>query len=303
MTTAVLAALAMVLSAPPGGSSPAPAEPVVIAREGRVPMSVALERIAQADVAFIGENHDHRSGHAFELQALDYVTAHRPKVVLALEMFERDVQLVVDEYLAGLVNEASFLAASRPWANYRTDYRPLVELCRERHVPVVGSNAPRRYVNLVSRRGPEALRELSAEARRSLAPLPIRLDMPAGYSAELDRLFGGAHTGAAGGASSSMPSAENMKAAQALWDATMADSIIRAVARHRGALVLHINGSMHSDYGYGIVDRVRKRAPRLKVVIVTVKPDAAYPTVDEALYERMADIAVVFPPEAPDAPR
>lgn len=272
-------------------------EPIVITPAGRVALADALERLAAADVVFVGENHDHRAGHEMELQVLRSVLARRPRAVLALEMFERDVQLVLDEYLAGIINEPSFLAASRPWPSYRTDYRAMVELCKEKGVPVVASNAPRRYVNLVSRNGSEALRRLSAEARRFLAPLPVDPTMAEGYSAELDRLFGGAH-GVGGPAPAGMPSPENMKAAQALWDATMADSVLRAARRHRGALILHVNGSMHSDHGYGIVERVRRLAPRLKALVVTIKPDPAFPAVDDAAYARMADVAVVFPPEA-----
>ena len=37
----------------------------------------------------------------------------------------RDVQGVLDDYLAGRIDEAEFLSGSRPWQNYRTGYRPL----------------------------------------------------------------------------------------------------------------------------------------------------------------------------------
>src|SRR3954467_8455063 len=68
-----------------------------------------------------------------------------------MEMFERDVQIVLDEYLSDLITEQHFLASSRPWGNYKTDYRPLVELAKEKHLDVIAANAPRRYVNMVSR--------------------------------------------------------------------------------------------------------------------------------------------------------
>ncbi|PNH08738.1 hypothetical protein TSOC_004681 [Tetrabaena socialis] len=51
--------------------------------------------------------------------------AARP-VALSLEMFERDAQVVMDEYLAGACTEADLLKDARPWPNYRGDYRPLV---------------------------------------------------------------------------------------------------------------------------------------------------------------------------------
>src|SRR5690349_22509367 len=43
------------------------------------------------------------------------------------EMFERDVQPALDAYLAGRLSEKDFRAQSRPWGNYDTAYRPLIE--------------------------------------------------------------------------------------------------------------------------------------------------------------------------------
>ena len=47
--------------------------------------------------------------------------------------------------------------AARPWPNYKTDYAPLIAFCKAQKIPVLASNAPRRYVNIVSRKGQEAL--------------------------------------------------------------------------------------------------------------------------------------------------
>ena len=83
-----------------------------------------------------------------------------------------------------------------------------------------------------------------------------------------------------------------------MWDASMADSILRGRKKTRAKLVLQMNGSMHSDSGYGIVDRLRKAAPKLKVMIVTIKPDATFPNPDSSKYEGVADYVIVTKPEA-----
>ena len=73
----------------------------------------------------VGEGHDDPTGHMLEAQLLEaayeaYGTAEsadvtaRP-VALSLEFFQRDAQPILDEYLAGLITERSFRAASRPW--------------------------------------------------------------------------------------------------------------------------------------------------------------------------------------------
>jgi hypothetical protein len=103
-----------------------------------------LDELAKRDVVLLGETHLDDVTHRFELAVLEGLAKRREgKVVLSMEMFERDVQGVLDRYLAGEIDEAAFLAESRPWGNYRPDYRPLVETARARKLPVVAANAPR----------------------------------------------------------------------------------------------------------------------------------------------------------------
>jgi uncharacterized iron-regulated protein len=141
-----------------------------------------LTALDEAEVALVGEYHTDSIGHEVEEEILiraaqrfgivgGEAVVSRP-VVLSLEFFERDVQVVLDEYLADLVTEDQFLKASRPWDNYDPAYRPMVEFARAHGVPVVAANAPRRYVNRVTRLGPDALDALSDEAKRFLPPLP-----------------------------------------------------------------------------------------------------------------------------------
>ena len=101
-----------------------------------------VDAAVQADVLILGEQHGDSLGHAVERAVLEALLAGDRPVVLSLEMVETDVQTVLDEYLAGLVRERDFLAASRPWGNYASDYRPLVEAARQSGAPVVAANAP-----------------------------------------------------------------------------------------------------------------------------------------------------------------
>ena len=52
------------------------------------------------------------------------------RVALSMEMFDRDVQPVMNEYLQGFIREKNFKKDSRSWSNYR-DYRPMVEFAKE----------------------------------------------------------------------------------------------------------------------------------------------------------------------------
>jgi uncharacterized iron-regulated protein len=130
------------------------------------------------EVVFVGEQHDDPVAHYLQAELLQRAfvrqaraAAGRP-VALSLEMFARDVQLILDEYLTDMITESHFLRSSQPWQNYETDYRPMVEFAKAHRLPVLAANAPRRYVNRVSRLGSASLDSLSVWAKAWLPPLP-----------------------------------------------------------------------------------------------------------------------------------
>ena len=157
---------------------PPPLADCISVRDGRsgerVPVDQMLADLAKADVVFLGETHNDDTTHRFERFVYDSLLRHRDsKVVLAMEMFERDVQSHVDDYLAGRIDEATFLAAARPWGNYREAYRPLVEAAREASAPVVASNFPRPLRMRMMREGTDVLDDLgenSEWAPREILP-------------------------------------------------------------------------------------------------------------------------------------
>ena len=123
-----------------------------------------------ADMIFLGEIHDDSLSHVAELDLLKALNAQYPrKVALSMEMFETDVQPILNEYLAGYIREKNFTTDSRAWPNYKTDYRPLVEFARAEKMPVIAANAPGRYTNMVTTGGLQRLKVLN---RYALAYLP-----------------------------------------------------------------------------------------------------------------------------------
>lgn len=244
------------------------------ARGQRTELAAVCDALGQADVVFLGEIHNDATAHAIQLELLAAAdmrasVAGRP-LVLAMEMIEADVQTALDEYLAGLIREKDWLAAGRPWANYEADYKPLVEFARSNGARVVGTNAPGRYVSLVSRRSDvSALDSLSAAAKAWLPPLPIARPSEA-LAAKFTALMGGMAHG-------SGPSVDGMLAAQNLRDASMAYRIASALERQPDALVVHVNGSFHSEGGLGIPEHLARLAPDARVLIVTMQPDDGTP--------------------------
>ena len=68
-----------------------------------------FEVLIDFDLIFVGEVHDSRLAHDAELTLLSGLSERDPKMVLALEMFERDVQDILDAYLRGEISEDKFL--------------------------------------------------------------------------------------------------------------------------------------------------------------------------------------------------
>jgi hypothetical protein len=58
---------------------------------------------------------------------------------------------------------------------------------------------------------------------------------------------------------------------QLLWDATMADSIARALRTPRTQKVIHLVGQFHSDFAGGTVKEVRARRPIARVLTVSMQ--------------------------------
>ena len=104
----------------------------------------SFDALIDFNVIFVGEIHDSRFAHEAEFTLLTGLSERDPNLVLALEMFERDVQDILDAYLRGGISEDQFLDQSRPWPNYQDDYRPLIELAKTRGIPVIAANVPRR---------------------------------------------------------------------------------------------------------------------------------------------------------------
>ena len=263
-----------------------------------VSLDAVVTAMAGKEVVFIGESHDDLTGHHVELELLSRAFAAygvegtnvRP-VTLSLEMFERDVQYVVNEYLQDQITEDQYRKSGRPWPEYETDYRPMIEFAKEQGLAVVAANAPRRYANRVTRLGREALLDLSPQAQASLPPLPY--GMPSALYREQFQMAmveamqemrdrcpvppAMARAMTPDSAPAAMPMRSHAMEsdplnAQALWDASMAYSISEHLMQKPDALVLHMVGSFHVERGTGTPEHLARYRPRTSTMIVVIRP-------------------------------
>jgi len=246
-----------------------------------------VKSLANADVVFLGEFHDDSIAHAIQLEifkrAIEQYGAKR-RVTLSLEMFERDVQTVLNEYLAGQISENHFLLSSRPWPRYKEDYRPLVELAKEKKLDVVAANAPRRYVNMVSRNGRDSVTGLSKLAKSWLAPLPFAEPSEA-YSKKFKALMGSSAEASMG--------IDKILSSQSLWDATMAHSVAESLKKNKGSLVVHLNGGFHTEMRLGTVEHFLKYRKNGRAVVVTMRYEDDFTKFDAAKHADAGDFVIL----------
>lgn len=221
-----------------------------------------MKVLEKQDVVFIGETHNCPIAHWLEYEIVNGLyEKHKDKLVIGAEMFEADNQLILDEFLGKLITSDRFETEARLWPNYSTDYANIVWLARDHQLPLIATNVPRRYANMVKNGGFEALDKLSPEARKYIAPLPVKYesDSSAGEAFGLMMLTAGKQS-----------NPENLAKAQAIKDATMAWFI----AQNLKSKFVHLNGNFHSDFKKGIIPYLNDYRPGLKIVnICSVRQD------------------------------
>jgi uncharacterized iron-regulated protein len=327
-----LFAAALLIAAPLGAQHPestraAPVEGadfrVYDSRGKDASFAAVLAALPQYEVALVGEQHDDMIGHGFQASLLAAAfQGLQPDrlVVLSMEMFERDVQYIVDEYLADLISEEHFLSSARPWPDYELRYRPLVEIAHAHGLPVVAANAPRRYVNRVSREGVESLADLPSSAKLFLPPLPYPGPSDE-YRAQWDAVMAEAMVSmkaqmdsAAADSAAPEPETEpetepesdeektppqhymvspNVIYSQALWDAAMGHGVTAALGAHPGSLVIHMAGSFHVARGTGIPERIADYRPGTRVLSIVMEAVDDIHAWDNEKYRELGDFVIL----------
>jgi len=240
-----------------------------------------------ADVLFFGEVHVDGVAHDIEqivLEGLHRTMSTSRHIVLSLEFFETDVQLIMDEYLAGLISEEQFIKLSRAPANYEEAYRALIQFAKDNSIPVIAANAPRRYVSLIRRVGRDGMKTaLLPPAQALLPPMPVEAASKS-YEQKFNSIMAAIRGGQSGADSKAVEAKPlvppSMIDAQNLWDATMAFSLA-SVFRNFDAdcqkglrpLVFHVCGTFHVENRLGIPEHLVRYAPQLQICSIVCTPD------------------------------
>jgi len=243
-----------------------------------------IDRAATNDVVILGEQHNDGIGHFVQREVVVALGQQSPSMALAMEMLERDEQIIVDDFLEGIIDEETFvrLTGSASWAgdgSWAKWYQPIIDAARSAGAPVIAANAPRRYVRLARLEGFERLAALPPDRRRLVA-WPESLDV----GPYRDRFFD-----FMGAEDPEDERAISFFRSQMTWDATMADSVVRTLEEGFGPVVLLI-GQFHSDFDGGTIVELRARREGVRILNVSLQPVESAVLRDED--ENRADIVV-----------
>jgi uncharacterized iron-regulated protein len=245
------------------------------ARGAFTDFEMMLADVARADVVFVGEQHDDVNTHRLELAILEGLARRRERVIVSLEMFERDAREPLEHFLMGHTPEDEFLKVSRPWPRYKTDYKPLVDFAIAKQWPVVAASVPRPLASEVSKGGLNVLDAKTGE-ERALFARDLQCPIDDDYFKRFGEAMGGHPGDETKTVAEKRETTEKFYFAQCLKDETMAESIAEAhtaaAAPGPRPLVVHFNGAFHSDFAAGTASRTSRRLPGKRVVVISVLP-------------------------------
>lgn len=212
---------------------------------------------AKSNITFFGEYHNNAVAHWLQLQLVEELAQLKnDKLTLGFEMFEADQQHLVDAWLSGGLTDKQFQDTMRMWSNYKTDYKPLMLVAKEKKMAVVADNIPRRIASLAFKNGREGLGTISADERAFMVEQDFPIDTTLSQYQAMLEMVGGDHS-----------KGYNFVLAQAIKDATMAKFIHQLWVPNTH--FIHFNGSFHTDFHQGIIWYLKRLRPQLNYISIS----------------------------------
>jgi uncharacterized iron-regulated protein len=235
------------------GNPLGPEEIVELPEGESISFSQLMEDLRPSQVVFVGESHDQREHHLAQVRILRALITEGKDVVVAMEMFRRSQQPILDRWSQGNLTEEEFLKEihwETTWGIDYSFYRDILDVAKEHHLKILCLNVSKELSRKVARTG---IDHLPPEDRNSLPEMDLRDREHRRY---IRSSYGEHSKGTAKGF-------EYFYQAQCLWDEAMAETISDFLKspEGEGKTILVLAGNGHIAFGFGIPRRLHRRIP------------------------------------------
>lgn len=243
-------------------------------------LDAIIPQLAQKQVVFVGEIHDRFGHHLAQLEIIKQLYRAHSDLAIGVEYFQTSSQPYLDAYIAGELDEKSFLKKTEYFERWSFDYRlyrPIFQYARKHKIPLVALNIPREISEKVGRSG---LGSLTDDEK---AQVTAQVDKSDGEYRERLRVVFEEHQQG----NTELGNFDYFVEAQLLWDESMADSAAGYLRKHPQRHLVILAGSGHLVYGSGIPRRLLRRLPVASATVINASGQPAEPD--------MADFLVFAP--------
>ena len=112
-----------------------------------------MDHVAGNRVVYVGEVHNAYSDHLLEFRVIRALFERNSHLAIGMEMFARDSQPALDDYVDGKIDEKTMLKKTNYFKQWGFDYqfyREILQYARQHHIPVVGLNIENEVARTVS---------------------------------------------------------------------------------------------------------------------------------------------------------
>jgi uncharacterized iron-regulated protein len=250
------------------------------------PQQGIIKQLQAAKIVYLGETHDSESDHQQQLAIIQALFKHKPQIAIGMEMFQSQMQPLLDRYLAGKITATELQKQSefdKRWGYPWEYYLPILEFAKANRLPLIALNTPGEIARKAARRGLESLSRIELQ---SIPPI-TEIDRS---NVKYQEMILASYQQHAGIVSIASKSFDRFYTAQLLWDETMAANTVNFIKQNPNHQTIVLAGSSHIIYGYGIPDRVLRRLNQpksiQKTVLLSLDRDLQQPGIADFIWNR-----------------
>lgn len=221
------------------------------------PLDKIMPKLLEKRVIFVGETHDRFDHHLNQLDIIRRTYENSKEMAIGMEFFQLPFQPVLDDYIAGKIDEKEFLRKSEYFQRWRIDYRnyrPIIRYAKENGIPLLALDLSEELRRKIVR---NEMDNLSASDREQL---PKEIDRSnTDYRDMLQSIFA-MHPDSA--------DFERFVEVQLSRDEAMAQTAATYLQQHPKARMVILAGGGHMVYRFGIPSRLSRRIDAPSAVVL-----------------------------------